>query len=449
MRRRDFIGSATVTAALSALSTSPAWATGDRDVIRRAFLYGYGIYEFARTALGAGVRQGYRPNTLLRRRTLSDHTHRMVTAPNNDTLYASAFLELSAGPVEVTAPDAPDRYHSIAFMNAFTDNFAYLGTRATGGRAGRWWVAGPDWRGRAPAGVGVIRSDTNDVWMLGRTLVAGPEDLAAANAAQDGINLIIPPERGPARDIVARPALEPTGALFLDTVNEMLGRSSRQTGHARRARGFRRVGIHAGVAGAYAALPRAGQVLWDEQIPALLTELRANADNGSRIVNGWRLPPPGVGDFGENDLLRSTIALWGLAALSIEEATYFRCAQDGAGNRLDGNRAYRFTIPASGVPVDAFWSLSMYEETPDGRFFFVDNPIRRYAVGDRTPGLVHNGDGSLTFLLQADQPTGPLATNWLPAPRGPFMTSFRAYLPQADMRAGRWTPPPLVPAQPA
>lgn len=440
-------------AALAALASTSAEAAGaqatdDRELIRRAFLYGYGVYEFARTALGAGVRQGYRPNMLMRRRTLSDHTHRIVTAPNNDTLYASAFLELSAGPVEVTAPEAPDRYHSIAFMNAFTDNFAYLGTRATGGRAGRWWVVGPDWRGRAPGGVGLIRSDTNDVWMLGRTLVAGPEDLEAANAVQDGINLIIPPERGPARPILARPAIEPTGALFLDTVNEMLGRSRRPVGQARRAHAFRRVGLRASATGAFTTLSATQQATWGQQIPAILSELRANADAGSRIVNGWRLPPPGVGNFGDNDLLRSTIALWGLAALTIEEATYFRCAQDAAGNRLDGSRAYRFTTPASGVPVDAFWSLSMYEETPDGRFFFVENPIRRYAVGDRTRGLVRNTDGSLTFLLQADQPTGPLAANWLPAPRGPFMTSFRAYLPQAEMRAGRWTPPPLLRADP-
>lgn len=446
MRRRDFIASST---GLAALAAAPAWAGADDDVLRRAFLFGYGPYEFARTALGGAARQGYRPNQLVRRRALSDHTHRLVTAPNNDTLYASAFLDLGPGPLEVGAPDAPDRYHSIAFMNLFTDNFAYLGTRATGGRAGRWWIAGPDWRGRPPEGVGLIRSDTNDVWMLGRTLVSGPEDLAAANAVQDAITLTVPTGRAEARPIRSRPTLEPTAEVFLDTVNEMLGRSGRQAGQARRGAAFRRAGVRPGAPGAFAALPADRQAAWNRLIPEVLKELRANAETGSRIVQGWRTPPAGVGDFGDNDLLRSTIALWGLAALSIDEATYFRAARDGAGERLDGAKAYRLTIPASGVPVDAFWSLSMYEETPDGRFFFVDNPIRRYAVGDRTPGLVRNGDGSLTILVQADQPTGPLSANWLPAPRGPFMTSFRAYLPRAEMRDGRWTPPPLTPSAPS
>ncbi len=445
MRRRDFIVSST---GLAALAAAPAWAAGD-DLLRRAFLYGYGPYEFARTALGGAARQGYRPNQLLRRRTLSDHTHRIVTAPNNDTLYASAFLDLAGGPLEVATPEAPDRYHNIAFMNLFTDNFAYLGTRVTGGKAGRWWIAGPDWRGRAPDGVGLIRSDTNDVWMLGRTLVSGPEDLAAANAVQDAITLTVPPGRAEARPILSRPTLEPTGETFLNTVNEMLGRTGRQAGQARRGAAFRRAGLRPGAPGAFAALPADRQAAWSRLIPEMLKELRGNAETGSRIVQGWRTPPAGVGDFGENDLLRSTIALWGLAALSVEEATYFRAARDGAGAPLDGRNAYRFTIPASGVPVDAFWSLSMYEETPDGRFFFVDNPIRRYAVGDRTPGLVRDADGSLTFLVQADPPKGPQAANWLPAPRGPFMTSFRAYLPRAEMRDGRWTPPPLVPASPA
>lgn len=443
MRRRDFIISST---GLAGLAAAPAWADMDDALLRRAFLFGYGPYEFARTALGGAARQGYRPNQLVRRRTLSDHTHRIVTAPNNDTLYASAFLDLSGGPLEVATPDAPDRYHNIAFMNLFTDNFAYLGTRTTGGRAGRWWVAGPDWRGRPPEGIGLIRSDTNDVWMLGRTLVSGPDDLAAANAVQDGITLTVPPGRTEPRPILSRPPLEPTGEAFLNTINEMLGRSRRQTGQARRGAAFRAAGVRPGAPGAFAALPAERRAAWDRLIPDVLKVLRGNAETGSRLVRGWRTPPAGVGDFGENDLLRSTIALWGLAALSIDEATYFRAAMDGAGERLNGAKAYSFTIPAAGVPVDAFWSLSMYEETPDGRFFFVDNPLRRYAVGDRTPGLTRNADGSLTILLQAEAPSGPLAANWLPAPRGPFMTSFRAYLPRPEMRDGRWTPPPIVPA---
>jgi len=446
MLRREFVFSSAGCALLAATS---AKAAPDLNLMQRAFLYGYGTYEFARTAIGSASGAGYRPNTLVRRRTLSDHTHRVVTAPNNDTLYTSGFLDLAAGPLEIGTPEAPDRYHNIAFMNAFTDNFAYLGTRTTGGRAGRWWIAGPDWRGRTPEGVGLIRSDTNDVWMLGRTLVAGPEDLAAANAVQDAITLTVPPGRAAARPIVSRPPLTPTAPAFLDTVNEMLGRSARLRGQARRVGAFRSVGLRPGAKDAFAALPADAQAAWTGMIPDLLSTLKANAEGRSPVVRGWRTPPAGVGDFGENDLLRATIALWGLAALSVDEATYFRAGRDGDGERLDGRKAYRFTIPASGVPVDAFWSLSMYEETPDGRFFFVDNPIRRYAVGDRTQGLARNPDGSLTILLQADAPSGALAGNWLPTPRGPFMTSFRAYLPRAEMRDGRWTPPPLTPSTPS
>src|SRR5689334_17022986 len=146
----------------------------------KAFFYGFPLYEFARTAQ---QRTQLLPmNRVGHRAALADDTSREVTAPNNDTIYSSAFLELSNGPVEIVSPTSTDRYFSIAFMDAFTDNFAYIGTRATKGKGGTFWLAGPTWQGTAPAGVTLLRSSTNDVWMLGRTLVDGPEDLAAARA---------------------------------------------------------------------------------------------------------------------------------------------------------------------------------------------------------------------------------------------------------------------------
>ena len=123
---------------------------------------------------------------------------------------------------------------------------------------------------------------------------------------------------------------------------------------------------------------------------------------------------------------------------------YFHASFAADGQRLTGDHKYVWKLPAAGVPADAFWSLTMYQGEPDGRFFLVENPIRRYAIGDRTPGLIKGADGSLEVLIQRTKPDGPLAANWLPAPAGPMRLALRAYLPKPELRSRRWKVPPLI-----
>lgn len=430
-----------------AILEAPASAV-TAEMIDDAFLYGYGIYEFARFATSGSTSTGRAVNAIGHRRVLSDHTHRNVTAPNMDTLYSSAILELSGGPVEVITPEAPDRYHSIAFMDMFTDNFAIIGTRNGGGHSARYWIVGPGWQGEVPEDVILIRSRTNDVWMLGRTLVRGTHDLEAALSVQSQIRVEKVAGRGADRpfEFTAPPVAD--AETFLMTVNAMLGRTDLSDGQGARAEGFAPVGIRPGDTDAWASLSPEAQALWNERFALNLRQLRENAESMMVTRNGWRAAPPGVGDFGDNDMLRASVALWGLAALSSDEATYFRTSKDAGGAALDGSKAYQFTIPAEGVPVDAFWSLTMYSEQSDGRFFLVDNPIGRYSVSDRVPGVTPGPDGSYTFYLQKEAPEGDAAANWLPTPDGPFMVSFRAYLPRPELFATDWTPPPLVPSTP-
>lgn len=462
MRRQDLLAPTAILAALglAACAHAPVVQEADKtaqespaseisgEQIDKAFLYGYGIYEFARFATSGSTSVGRNLNQLGHRRVLSDHTHRNVTAPNMDTLYSSAILELSGGPMEVITPEAPDRYHSIAFMDVFTDNFAILGSRNGGGHKARYWIAGPDWSGSVPEGVTLIRSDTNDVWMLARTLVRGAHDLEAAAAVQSQIQLIKVEGRGPdvPYDFTAPPV--PDAETFVNVVNGMLARTAVNAGQATRAEAFSQVGIVPGEVEGWSKLSPEAQEMWKDRFAGNLQELKQNAEALMITINGWRAAPPGVGDFGDNDMLRASVALWGLAALSSDEATYFRASRDAAGEPLDGTRAYKFTVPPQGAPVEAFWSLTMYSEEPDGRFYLVENPINRYSVSDRVPGVLPNADGSYTFYLQSEAPEGEAAANWLPTPKGPFMVSFRAYLPKPELFESKWTPPPLEPSTP-
>lgn len=411
--------------------TKPAEPT-----LEAAFYYAFPLYEIARTGQNRERTTGL--NKLQYVARLLDHTSRQITAPNNDTVYASAQLELSGGPVEVIAPYESERYYSIAFMDAFTDNFAYIGSRATGGNGGRFWVVGPQWEGSAPEGVQVIRSSTNDVWMLGRTVVYGPEDLRAANAFQQQITVRPVSSATPAKPlaITASDVLDP--ANFLAVVNDMLARSPGGEGHTARAEAFAAFGIGAGIT------PTAEQLeVWRDFIPVGIDKLREKFLIRDHVVNGWGYQEEGIGNFGDNDLLRASVALGGLAALTEEEAMYFQATTTASGELLTGQRAYRWRIPPGGIPADAFWSLTMYQVEEDGRFFLVENPINRYSIGDRTLGLITNADGSVDILIQHERPQDEMAANWLPAPAGKMRLALRAYLPRQELRDRSWQVPPL------
>lgn len=440
--RRGLMLGGGAAALLAAPGASAAVAAPAKDRLRSAFFYAFPLYELARIAQERTAAAEGGPgalNTIVHRAQLLDHHARQVSGPNNDTIYSSAFLDLAGGPLDLSVPTELQRYFCVAFMDAFTDNFAYIGSRATHGRGGRFWIVGPQWRGSPPPGAQVIRAPTNDVWLLARVLVDGPADLPAAQALQREISLRAPDGRPPPRPWAVRATRATDAANFLAVVNEVLARSAGGASQIGRAARFASVGVGT-------SRPPDADLLaaWNAWIPAGLAELQDAFQYRDLVVDGWSYQEPGVGEFGTNDRLRAAVALGGIAALGEAEAMYFHATRAADGSVLDGRRAYRWRVPPGGVPADAFWSLSMYAAEPDGRFFFADNPIHRYSIGDRTPGLVVGGDGSLEILIQHEAPDGALAANWLPAPAGPMRLALRAYMPRPELRRRRWRLPPLV-----
>lgn len=442
MHRRQLIQSALGMSALSlgGCAMGQLAAADPADPFERAFFYAFPLYELARIEqerTGAVGGPG-RLNTIVHRSQLLDATSRLVTAPNNDTIYSSIFLELSGGPVELQVPSSAERYFSLAFMHAFTDVFAYIGTRATGGQGGRVWVVGPQWRGEAPSDVRLIRSPSNDVWALMRTLVDGPGDLPAAQDFQSGLTLMVAPDRPAARGFAAAAGDVTDPTVFLSLVNEVIARSPGGGAQFGRAGRFATQGVGRPSLPGPEILER-----WSTVIPGALETLRETFKFRDYAVEGWSYQPPGIADFGDNDRLRAAVALGGIAALGEEEAMYFHANFDAANIPLNGAMPYRWRVPPGGVPVDAFWSLTMYEVTPEGRYFFTENPIDRYSIGDRTPGLIIDPDGGFEILIQQERPNGVLAANWLPAPQGPMRLALRAYLPKRQLRDRTWKVPAL------
>nr|WP_295111141.1 DUF1254 domain-containing protein [uncultured Caulobacter sp.] len=429
MNRREWLAMAGALGLVPSLAqAADQERKGDPSAARDAFLYALPLIEMATTRARLLKAPGAAINKISHTRTLSDHNARWVTTPNNDTLYSSAFLDLTKGPVTLTIPALGERYYSAAVMDMFTNNNVVLGARTIGGKGGTFTLVGP---GQASSGPNPTRIATPHAWLLVRTLVNGETDLDAAHKAQDGF-VVKAPAGGPVAAYANRDAKP---ADYFATARSLLAIDPPPPTDLK-------------ILARTAAFLGAG--LYDEAAAAAGVEqarmITIFAKGRQTFVGGWSYPRPNLGDYGQDYLYRGIVALQGLGALPVAEAMYMKAAgDDGAGN-FTGDGLYRLSMPAQ-IPLDGFWSLSMYEAMPDGQFFFTDNPIKRYTIGDRTPGLKRNADGSLDIWIGRTDPGGDRSANWLPAPKsGPFALYLRAYLPRAELLGGAFRFPAVAKA---
>ncbi|MBP9904558.1 MAG: DUF1254 domain-containing protein [Rhodoferax sp.] len=414
--------------------------------IDEAFLEAFPLYEMARTRYNSVVHP-LNPSPLLpngtpvNRRALIDHTSRGVTTPNNDTLYSASWLDLHYTPVRIQLPKVDaGRYWSLALLDIFTNNFAILGSRTDGDGPLDVTVVGPNWQGATPAGR-VVRAPSNDVQFLVRTLVNSAADASTVHRLQDGIKIT---------PVVAAAGLLPQWVVpssstdpvnFLAVVNEMLSRNPPPSTEAPHFKDWVDLGLGHG-ADAFVRTSPEVQAAWRQRLPVLHDFLKQGLQYGARLVNGWSIPSPLVGNFGTDYALRATVAFGALSALDASEAVYLNLESDPSGAPLDGRKPWKLVVPP--IQAKAFWSLSMYEKESDGRLFFAANPLNRYTIGDRTEGIQKGADGNIELLLQHQPPAD--TRNWLPTPAGPYAITLRAYLPSDAMRRGEAPLPKIVPA---
>lgn len=360
------------------------------------------------------------------------HTHRKlgpedreVVSPNNDTVYSNAWLDLSQGPVLIESPDMGDRYWTLGLLDAWTNPFAYIGRRTTGNRRQRTLVHGPGWHGPLPSGISqVIAAPGDDVWLIGRILV---DDSAADLEAVRALQALLSMSRLDGSDAAmrvdtwldGRSMAVPPAALYAATIDAGLRRNPPPTGES-------------------LAWPLDPQAI-ETHLPIVFDELRQQ-DQPHQLGNGWGLPVAVRTGWGDDVQTRARVARNLIGALGIDEAMYPTAEVDADGQPLGGTHAYELRFaPGGGPRVGAFWSLTMYRRSD---CLFVANPIDRYSIGDRTPGLRTDADGGLTIRLQAIDPGA--AHNWLPAPAGElFYVVLRLYQPAAEHLEFRFAYPPL------
>uniref|UniRef100_UPI0036DD1B87 DUF1254 domain-containing protein n=1 Tax=Kitasatospora sp. NPDC058218 TaxID=3346385 RepID=UPI0036DD1B87 len=379
---------------------------------------------------------------------------------NNDTVYSIAQLDLSEGPQVVRVPDTAGAYYVLQFVGAWTDNFAYLGRRATGTGAQTWLVVPPGWHGTPPDPERVIVSPTTVATVVGRFACTGPDDLPRVRALQEGLTLEPLEPGGLAAGLPAPDPEVPERLAFFERLRiwmaafppagpdieyqqrfAPLGLLDTGPSPYRAAAPDWTLALLKGLAAGRERVEAATRPPEDHPAGEWRTGLHLFDYNVDFLGPGtiddpeWRIP-----DRRAAYLSRAAAARAGLWGNHAYEATYAMTYDDADGRPLSGAHAYTLRLDQP-PPVDAFWSVTMYG-LPD--YYLVANPIARYSIGDRTPGLVHDEDGSLTLRLQRHPPADPAeAANWLPTPEGEFRPIIRLYQPKPAALDGTYRVPPI------
>ncbi|GLZ48299.1 membrane protein [Actinomycetospora sp. NBRC 106375] len=394
------------------------------------------------------------PNTLAHLREFPDAAFRAVVAPNFDTLYSSAWIDLADGPLLLEVPDSGGRYYLLPMLDMWTDVFAAPGWRTTGTGASRFVIAPPGWTGEAPAGAQVLRATTSVLWMIGRTQTNGPSDYAAVNAFQDGLALTRLDGTAPSPSL--RPSVAPVGLDLhrepLAVVNGLdgvtfFGYAARLLAqHPPHATDFSvlarmaALGIVPGAELDAATLDADRVAALNDGAKAALELQHAAVARTGRMENGWTVNAENMGVYGNDYLKRAIVAMVGLGANPAEDAIYPLAVSDAAGEPVVGEKDYvQHFAPDRLPPVKAFWSVTMY----DADSFQAPNRLDRYALGDRDP-LHRNPDGSIDLYYGPTDPGGERTANWLPAPSGPLRIMLRLYAPGPAVLDGTWAPPALT-----
>ncbi|WP_280419518.1 DUF1254 domain-containing protein [Nocardia carnea] len=454
---RGLAGAATV----AALATVAPPATGGEPgidshreaTIRAAYDYAFPLYFLSKLRWEALETSGGRTSTELNRfahsRSVAGPTDKWANAPLVDGLYSTAWIDLTQGPVYIDTPDTGNRYYVLTLIDFYSNTFSYTGTRATGNQAQRQLLVGPNWNGRAPAGVPVVRATTNDVYVNLRVQTSGPADQAAANAVQDGFGITPAPGATPGPPLArVRPGTGPEN--YLAVVNQMLTRNPPPAHDDSLLQQYRKVGI-CGEKCSFDQLPKPTQQTWHDVYPSLGKYMEQYAAATAQAKSWFDYSPPGslLGTTEQRDYALRALAIGsgtGMLGLRREEANYWITFTDGDGEYMTGDKSYTLRLPQAGIPSEAFWSVSLYEVGQDGQFL-TPNPINRYHISSDTPGMASGPEGGVDIWIQSDEPQdADRKATWLPAPANgkAFILFARSYIPGPEVISGEFRIPAVT-----
>jgi hypothetical protein len=450
------------------LAAGPAWAQEGAKISEQeaaqigveAYIYGYPLVtmEMTRrvlTNVAAPESQKAPIGQFARLREYPTPANKEVTAPNADTLYTLAWLDVAKEPWVLSLPDMHDRYFLMPMLSGWTDVFQVPGKRTTGTKAQTYAITGPNWKGTLPPGVTEYKSPTGMVWILGRIYCTGtPADYQTVHKIQDQCKLVplsaygrsyTPPPGKVDPSIDMKTAVrKQVNAMDAGTYFKLLATLMKDNppaaADAPMVAKLARIGIVPGQDFDIAKLDPAVQKGLRRVPHAAIEKIMAHFKSAGIEVNGWIFATK-TGVYGTDYLQRALVTAIGLGANRPQDAIYPTSEADAAGKPYDGAHKYVMHFDKGQTPpAKSFWSLTMY----DDKYFFVANPLNRYTLSSRSK-FKQNQDGSVDLYLQNESPGKDKEANWLPAPKGKFILMLRLYWPyeppHMSILDGSWKPP--------
>jgi len=446
---------ASVSSPGSAQMTSSLTSQGALKAATDVYIYGYSLItmELTRrsftnvaTASPTNAPMGQFAN-MQSYPAVDDHR---VTAPNADTLYSTAWLDVTKEPFVLSIPDMHGRYFLMPMLDGFTNVFQVPGKRTTGAGAQKYLISGPGWDGTVPAGVTHYKSPTGLVWILGRIYCTGtPQDYAAVHAEQAKLSLVPLSAYGkpysPPAGLVNPSFNQKSGvrdqvealstAQYFSLLGELLKTNPPEMPQdAAIVAEMKALGLTPGLTWDMSKLASSVQAALNVAKPDAVKRIKAFATQGVEIVNGWGILKK-TGLYGDDYLDRAFVTAVGLGANRPQDAIYPFTQASFIGSKTYVIRFNKGATP----PVKGFWSITMY----DPAYFFVKNALNKQSISPRQH-FAQNADGSISLYFSNRQPAGVPASNWLPAPPGKFLLMMRNYWPNPtppSLLDGTWKPP--------
>ncbi|HUO05457.1 MAG TPA: DUF1254 domain-containing protein [Candidatus Binataceae bacterium] len=379
-----------------------------------------------------------------------------IVTPNSDTPYSFVAMDLRAEPFVVCNPTIEKpRYFSIQLVDFYTFNYGYMGSRTTGNDAACFMIAGPGWKGAAPAGIAkTFRSETDFSMALIRTQLFNSGDIDNVKKIQAGYRGVTLSEfehrpAPPVAPHIEWPKIDKQKAsadpfAYLNFILQFCPATGPAAVEVPMRERFAKIGIEAGKPFPAGKITAKRKAALGAAMKSGLQKIKDKVAALGVEENGWRIATHGFGDrntYAGDWAMRAAAAMAGIYGNDAAEALYPMLAADSDGKEPDcaANR-YTLTFPAGQLPpANAFWSVTMY----DGKTqLLVVNPIDRYLINSpMLPNLKANSDRSLTLYIQKDSPGADKESNWLPAPAGPIYVVMRLYWPRQSALDGTWKPP--------
>jgi hypothetical protein len=449
-----------VFASARAADITPAEA---RSIAKEAYTYGFPLVDNYRIQHAYFVDQQnkeYKTSWNQIKNTPRVYTpdDKAIQTPNSDTPYSFVGMDLRAEPLVLTVPAIDKaRYYSIQLIDAYTHNFDYIGSRATGNEAGSYVIAGPNWKGETPKGVKkVIRSETEFAFAVYRTQLFNPADLDNVKKVQAGYKaqplsafLGQPaPKAAPTINFIKplTPETQKTSLEFFNVMNFVMQFTPTVPSEKQLMTRLAKINVGAGKNFDASKLTPELKTAIQQGVGDSWADLATLAKrvDAKEVTSGEMF---GTRAFLKNNYgYRMAAAALGIYGNSKTEAMYPIYGLDADGKKLDGASRYSLRFaPGQLPPVNAFWSLTMYEMPAS---LLVANPINRYLLNSpMLPQFKKDADGGITLLIQNGSPGKDMESNWLPAPNGSFSMVMRLYWPKPEAVEGKWTAPPLVRAK--